>query len=102
MYILSGKHYFKNYNGGHVMFMPNDLYVPIGTEIAFKCDEGLVFAHDINNDPIVYTICEPNGTVIRHGKIQFWPICVSRKSKYFPLKFINHILVNVRDNNRFR
>ena len=63
------------------MFMPNDLYVPIGSEIAFKCDDGLVFSHDINNDPIVYTICEPNGTVVRHGKIDFWPTCVTRKDK---------------------
>ena len=77
--IILGKQYFKNYNGGHVMFMPNELYIPIGSEIAFKCDDGLVFSHDMNNNPIVYTICEPNGTMIRHGKINFWPTCVSRK-----------------------
>ena len=71
------------------MFMPNELYVPIGSEIAFKCDDGLVFAHDINNDPIVYTICEPNGTVIRHGKISFWPSCISCNFKRF--LFVIHI-----------
>ena len=79
------------------MFMPNELYLPIGSEIAFKCDDGLVFSHDMNNNPIVYTICEQNGTIIRHGKIKFWPTCVSRKvisliSRLFTIKDVTLLL----------
>ena len=76
------------------MFMPNDLYVPIGSEIAFKCDDGLVFSHDINNDPIVYTICEPNGTVVRHGKIDFWRYRLVKKNNHHDVRDVLHGVVH--------
>ena len=62
------------------MFKPEELYVPIGMDIAYQCDDGSVFAHDVNNNPIVYTTCQPNGKMTLHGKMKEWPTCLIRKS----------------------
>ena len=71
------------------MFEPDEIYIPVGMDIAYQCEDGFVFDHDITNDPIVYTTCEPNGTVIRHGKLAYWPTCVDRKAILFYLHKVN-------------
>ena len=61
------------------MFLPDELYPSLGMDIAYHCEDGLVFAHNIHNDPVIYTTCQPNGKMKHHGKIGHWPICISRK-----------------------
>ena len=63
------------------MFLPDDLYVPLGMDIAFQCDNDMVFSFDFNNLPIVYTTCQPNGIMKLHGKAKDWPTCVNRKKE---------------------
>ena len=66
------------------MFMPEQLYLPIGMDIAYHCDDGFVFDFDFNNRPTVYTTCQPKtGMITLHGKFKNWPNCVDRK--YIPI-----------------
>ena len=61
------------------MFVPDELFPPLGMDIAYHCEDGLVFAHNIHNDPVVFTTCQANGAMNRHGGIGYWPTCISRK-----------------------
>ena len=80
VYSIKGeKERYEKYNGGYVMYPPDELFPSLEMDIVYQCEDGSVFAHNFHNDPIVYTTCQSNGTMIRHGKIDYWPTCVDRK-----------------------
>ena len=72
----------KYYNGGNTIFMPEEIYLPVEMDIAYRCEDGFLFQFNFNNRPTVYTTCQPNGIIKLHGKFENWPNCVDRKYAY--------------------
>ena len=85
------------------MFKPERLYVPLGMDIAYQCDDGWVFDHDIYSNPIVYTTCNPDGKMYLHGEKRNWPNCIIRKID-FSINVLHQVMMKkiyLRNKNKF-
>ena len=83
----------EEHNGGYTLFKPERLYVPLGMDIAYECEDGWVFDHDIYSNPIVYTTCNPDGKMNLHGEKRNWPNCIIRKTNLLRSKKFMLILL---------
>ena len=58
------------------LYLGSSSAVPVGTAIAFGCDDYWVFSHDWYQKPVIKITCQADGLF---DEPENWPNCVDRK-----------------------